>query len=294
MTAGSAVPHRPIVVGVEGSETDETTVAWATNEAVRRQTSLQLVHAQALPSWFGRNHRLTDEAKEYADARVAELLEQARAYVNAREPAMVTESHHEFGAVASVLSNAAREASLVVVGASPTPEQKHTPLRSVAGHVAAHAPCPVVVAHDPGDGPGSGDIIVGVDGSRASEAAVAFACEETVYRGIGVAAVLAWEPTVSGWPVLPDAPEAQRDLAADALAGAVARWQDRYPTVPLEQRLVQGPPVRALLDLAPHASLLVVGSHGHGWFPGLLLGSVSNALIRHAPVTVAVVRGSGH
>ncbi|WP_052745667.1 universal stress protein [Allosalinactinospora lopnorensis] len=275
-----------------GSDADATTLAWATSEAVRRQASLQLVHAQELPSWFVRHHRLTAEAKEDANAHAEELFDRARAHVHAREAAVVTESHFGFGAAASVLSSAAREASLVVLGASRHEEQHHITLRPVASHVAAHAPCPVVVARDPGDG--AGNVIVGVDGSRISEEAVGFAFEEAAYRGTGVAAVMAWEPVISAWPVFPDDVGAQRELAVDALAGSVTRWRDRYPGVSLEQRVVQGHPVRALLDVAPATPLLVVGSHGHGWFPGALLGSVSNALIRRSPVTLAVVRAPGH
>ncbi|WP_082127114.1 universal stress protein [Allosalinactinospora lopnorensis] len=286
-------PRWPVVVGVEGSEADATTLAWAVGEAVRRGAPLHLVHAQEFPPWFARDRKLRESAKEEAGARAEELLERTRALVHAREAAVLTESHFGWGAAAAVLSNAAREASLVVVGASRREDEHHLTLRPVARQVAAHAPCSVIVAHDPGERTADGSVVVGVDGSRISEEAVGFAFEEAAYRGTGVVAVMAWEPEISAWPMLPDDVGSQRELAVAALAESVAGWRDRYPDVALEQRVVQGHPVRTLLEVAPEAALLVVGSRGHGWFPGTLLGSVSSALIRRSPVTLAIVRAPG-
>ncbi|RNL82427.1 universal stress protein [Halostreptopolyspora alba] len=288
MTAKPAARRRPIVVGLDGSEADTAAVEWATDEAGRRGAALRLVYAQDLPSWVARDARLRARVTENAEARTAELFRWARDTVRERDAEVATESRLEWGTAAGVLLNAAREASLVVVGAAQR-EEHHIALRPVASQVAARAPCPVVVAHEAEGSSPDGKVVVGVDGSSASERAVGFAFEEAQYRATGVVALLAWGYELAVWPMVPEEGGSQRDLAAAALAESVAGWRERYPDVPLEQRVVPSQPVRALLDVAPEAALLVVGSHGRGWFPGLLPGSVSNALVRRSSVPLAVV-----
>ena len=68
----------------------------------------------------------------------------------------------------------------------------------------------------------------------------------------------------------------------------VAPLRDRYPGVRVRTEVLTGPPRQVLLDAAKEAGLLVVGSRGLGGFRGLLLGSVSNALLHHADAPVAV------
>ncbi|MBB4934915.1 nucleotide-binding universal stress UspA family protein [Lipingzhangella halophila] len=294
MTAKPTVRRWPIVVGVDGSDADTAAMEWAAGEAVRRRAALRLVHAQELPPWLARDPRLRERITESATERTEELFQRARGLAHARDPELVVGSQLEWGSAAGALLNAAHEAVLVVMGAATSEDQHHISLRPVASHVAAHAPCPVVVARDPAGSSAGGSVIVGVDGSRVSEQAVEFAFEEADYRGTGVVALMAWGPEPAAWPMMPEGADPQHDLAAATLAESVAGMRERYPDVPLEQRVVPSHPVRGFLDAAPEAALLVVGSHGHGWFPGLLLGSVSNALIRRSPVPLAVVRAPGH
>ena len=69
----------------------------------------------------------------------------------------------------------------------------------------------------------------------------------------------------------------------------LAGWCEKYPDVPVHRHLVRGHAVQMLVQESEGATLLVVGSRGHGGFPGLLLGSVSNGLLQHADCPVAVV-----
>ncbi|WP_265584010.1 universal stress protein [Streptomyces chromofuscus] len=73
------------------------------------------------------------------------------------------------------------------------------------------------------------------------------------------------------------------------MAESTAGRQDKYPQVEVRHTVVRGHPVRVLSDAAQWAVLLVVGSRGLGGFSGLLLGSVSQGLLHHAPCPVAVV-----
>jgi nucleotide-binding universal stress UspA family protein len=144
----------------------------------------------------------------------------------------------------------------------------------------------------------SGHIVVGVDGSPESEHAVMWAAEEARlgHRGLTLVHVqkrvsgneLAWLAT-AGIP--PSQVNAEMDQDAERiLERAHALAAEPFPGTPIETVLGYGDPRGQLLDMAPTASMVVVGSRGHGPVAGLLLGSVSGALVRHSPTPVVVVR----
>ncbi|HEX6446232.1 MAG TPA: universal stress protein, partial [Streptosporangiales bacterium] len=81
-----------------------------------------------------------------------------------------------------------------------------------------------------------------------------------------------------------------RAAGARMLAEALADCRDRYPEVDVAEHVVPDPPAQALVTAGDGAVLVVVGSRGRGGFRGLLLGSVSQALLHHAPGPVAIVR----
>ena len=134
-----------------------------------------------------------------------------------------------------------------------------------------------------------GTIVVGVDGSEGCRRALQWAVEEARVRDVRVRAVLAWtyldQPT-GAFDAAYGAPNARAlldQVLADVLTDA--------PDVEVEREVVCDLPVRALLDAARGADLLVVGSRGLGGFKGLLLGSVSQQLVQHAPCPIVVVPG---
>jgi nucleotide-binding universal stress UspA family protein len=166
---------------------------------------------------------------------------------------------------------------------------------SVANAVVAGAACPVVIVRtQPLGKPNTdGPVVVGVDGSPASEAAIAFAFEQASRRGRRLVAVHTWQEVFLD-PELGDRvsfdtnflEERERELLAQRLAG----WQEKYPDVVVTRVVTKGLPVRALLEYGEDAELIVVGSRGLGGYQGMLLGSTSQALVHHAPCPVAVVR----
>jgi nucleotide-binding universal stress UspA family protein len=143
-------------------------------------------------------------------------------------------------------------------------------------------------------------IVVGVDPSDESRAALAWAVEEGRIRRVPVLAVHAWElpviATTSG--LVPPEPEFAADLtqirqaAEEVVAALVEEVAGGASDVDVRPVAVEGKPVNALLDTAEreHAELIVVGSRGHGGFIGLLLGSVSDQVVRHASCPVVVHR----
>ncbi|MFR9807263.1 universal stress protein [Pseudonocardia sp. RS010] len=136
-------------------------------------------------------------------------------------------------------------------------------------------------------------IVVGVDGSVRSVAALRWAAQQARLTGAEVHAVTGWEVPVTIMMV-PTYTEA--DYARDAhlvLDRAVAEVQAEQPDVRIATQLIQKRPALALTIAAQEAQLLVVGSHSHGGdeLPGLHLGSVASYCVHHAPCPVVVIRG---
>lgn len=165
----------------------------------------------------------------------------------------------------------------------------------LAGSVAvALGHCPVAVIRGEDADPGA-PIVVGVDGSAANQAAVALAFDEAAMRGCGLVAVHAWTDTV--FPVTPNGvffPELDwtqlTERAKELLVERLAQWQDKYPQLTVRLVVEHDRPAHALPHAAQEAQLVVVGSRGRGGFTGLLLGSVSQAVIHHAPCPVVIAR----
>jgi len=136
-------------------------------------------------------------------------------------------------------------------------------------------------------------IVVGVDGSDASVAALQWAIDLAAQTGADVDAVhvyeigLAWidgyQPDIGRW--IAEAAAAAEKL----LKGVVERASADHPDVHVIRTVIEGPAARTLIAQAADADLLVVGTRGHGGLPGLLLGSVSNQCTHHAPCPVVVV-----
>ena len=135
-------------------------------------------------------------------------------------------------------------------------------------------------------------IVVGVDGSASSKAALAWAVRQAALTGAEVDAVCAWQiPAAFGYGytmtvAIPDLEKA----AVSELNQAIAEATGSAPEVEIRPLVVQGNPAQALLDCAKGADLLVVGSRGHGGFTGALLGSVGQHCAQHAQCPVVIIR----
>lgn len=133
-------------------------------------------------------------------------------------------------------------------------------------------------------------IIVGVDGSPCSKEALAWAARQAELTGASLTPVATWTlPTGYAWgPPAPDYLDLQSELVA-MLERSVKEVVGEG-AVPLEIRVLPGHPATVLTELSKDASLVVVGSRGHGGFVGLLIGSVSEYLTTHAHCPVVVIR----
>jgi nucleotide-binding universal stress UspA family protein len=140
---------------------------------------------------------------------------------------------------------------------------------------------------------GTGDtrrIVVGYDGSEASEPALRWAFGQAQTIGAALEVVRAWYlPVTYGVPLVSSAEEIAT-AADESLNETVDKLAAEHPGVRVERTVVPGHAAAVLLERAKDADLLVVGSHGHGGFVGALLGSVSQHCIHHATCPVVVVR----
>jgi nucleotide-binding universal stress UspA family protein len=143
-----------------------------------------------------------------------------------------------------------------------------------------------------GNDHGSPRIVVGVDGSPSSKAALVWALRQAERTGAVVEAVTAWwYPSGYGMaPTLDGTVDFEGD-AGKTLAETLAEVSGVAPDVRVGPRVAYGHPAWVLLEAARGADLLVVGSRGHGGFAAALLGSVSRHCVQHAPWPVLVVRG---
>jgi nucleotide-binding universal stress UspA family protein len=146
----------------------------------------------------------------------------------------------------------------------------------------------------PGQRPGQQRIVVGVDDSEGGRRALRWALEDASRRQARVVAVLAWHrPLMGASPAVAAIvdPAEEQAFAEARLAGIVGDALEAAPAgVVVDHVVTEGSPARTLLDEARGADLLVVGSRGRGGFAGLLLGSVSQHCVHHAPCPVVVVR----
>ncbi len=143
--------------------------------------------------------------------------------------------------------------------------------------------------------PGQQVVVVGIDGSDESVAALSWAGRYAAATGATLRAVRAWHyPTAAGMPPEGKAPrqvtaEVEQNMR-DELGNAIAKAA--VPSsVQVETEIAYGHPVQVLLDESRNASLLAVGHRGHGGFPELLTGSVAIHCVSHAACPVVVVRG---
>ncbi|RIV37729.1 universal stress protein [Micromonospora radicis] len=269
--------NRPVVVGVDGSPPSLVAAEHAAQEAVWRSRALHLVHGYLHPLGYGVAINPYEVGLPAPSEDGRKMLEQTAAELVDRWPGLAVEVRQVAGGPGATLVEESRRADLVVVGSRGLGGFAGLLLGSVGTQVAAHGHCPVLVVRPPDRPlPTDGPVLVGVDGSESAELAVGYGAEEAVRRGGTLVLVhVAGEGDADGGQLL-------------ATAAAAARGS--HPGLTVEERVLTAPKAdEALIEASTEAALVVAGSRGRGGFAGLLLGSVSQALVHHArcPVLVA-------
>jgi nucleotide-binding universal stress UspA family protein len=286
-----------IMVGADGSSASNAAICWAARDAVIRRLPLTVVHVvnPVATTW---PHSLPPDGlavwQENEGRRVladALKIAQDTAKDNPRIP---IETELIFSATVATLIDRSQEAELMVVGNSGRAAVAPGLLGSVSSSLVRHAHCPVAVIRDEGPRmphPAQAPVLVGIDGSPACELATEIAFDEASRRHVDLIALHAWSDTeIIELPGLDwSAVKAEEErLLAEGLAG----WQERYPDVSVHRLLVCDRPARVLVETSESAQLVVLGSHGRGGFTGMLLGSVSNAVVQSVRIPVIVAQPS--
>ncbi|CAN5851472.1 universal stress protein [soil metagenome] len=289
--------HTGIVVGVDGSAASAEAVRWAALEAGMRKLPLVVVHVRGtLPVGVAAMGfavaPIPQEVFDWQIEHAQTVVDDAVDSVLAAEPRVRVRGEVICGSAVQTLIDLSKDAQMIVVGSRGLDALQRGIFGSVSTGVVHHGHCPVAVVHEEsrtGAPPANAPVLVGVDGSPASELATAIAFDEASWRGVDLIALHAWSDNdMSGFPGTDRS--AVIGAARETLAERLAGWRDRYPDVAVRPRIVLDHPARYLLDEAQTAQLVVVGSHGRGGFAGMLLGSVSSAVLHAARIPVIVAR----
>jgi nucleotide-binding universal stress UspA family protein len=281
-----------IVVGVDGSAAPIRAARWAAVEAVRRNLPIRLVHAHAAPAFGCDSATRTQAVHDALFAKARDWLRTAAVAVAATAPDVPVRADLRLVGPVPALTAESRRARLLVLGARGLGGLPGLMLGSTAEAVAGQAACPVAVI-PAGPAPAAdAPVVVGVDGSAFSDAAVAVAFDEASARKAPLIAVHAWSDQPMGDPFarLPEGDDWAREAGGRLLAEQLAGWQDKHPEVAVRPVVTRDRPAFSLLAHASAAQLLVVGSQGRGGFAGMQLGSTSRAVLHGPPCPVIVAR----
>ncbi|RRO18648.1 universal stress protein [Saccharopolyspora rhizosphaerae] len=270
-----STPDKPVVVGIDGSDDATRAAGWAVTEADRRQAPLLLVIVNDDPA-----------RTSYAEGAVHRTADKCRAMA----PQLSVDVELASGRPVEELLRYSRQAQLVVLGGRGHGGFTDALLGGVSSAVATHASCPVVVVRR-GVPTTAGPVLVGVDGSDSSTAALRFAFEEAQLAGAQLLVVEVWhEGDLLAGPLRREESDRVQEDVERSLADQVSAVQEQFPDIRTRLLAQRGHPVAALTDAGRDAQLLVVGHRGRGEFGGLFLGSVAAGVLHHAPCPVAVVR----
>ncbi|MBJ7338121.1 universal stress protein [Mycolicibacterium sp.] len=285
-----------IIVAVDGSPASKVAAQWAVHEAAVRGEPLTLVHVLPAPlvTMWPEPPRSLARQREWHEHHGHQIIgEAADAVEQSALRDHVTVEHQTLsGNTLSTLIDLSKDAVMVVVGCRGRNASDRSILGSIPTGLIRHAHSPVAIVHDevrPIVDSTTAPVVVGIDGSPTSDLATAIAFDEASRRHVGLVAVHCWgeygpyEVASIDW-------EQQFGEGKVALANHLAPWERRHPEVAVERRLVYGQPAYKLLEASEAAQLTVVGSHGRGGFAGMLLGSVSSAVVQAVRTPVIVAR----
>jgi nucleotide-binding universal stress UspA family protein len=289
------VKHLGIVVAVDGSPASDAATCWAARDAALRNIPLTVVSVVTTPT-------ATFPPVPYPDSLGVRLEDQGRKAaadaVKIAEDAVPTDrkvavkSEVVFSTPAQALVKMSDEAEMIVVGSSGKGTLARGLLGSVSSSVVRQANCPVAVIRDEDllmPDPQHAPVLVGIDGSPASELATEIAFDQASRRGVELIALHAWSDVCAsglpGW-------EWSAPGSESSFADSLAHWQERYPNVTVQRVVVCDEPARQLIEKSESAQLVVVGSHGRGAFDRMVLGSVSNTVLHSVRIPVIVARPS--
>jgi nucleotide-binding universal stress UspA family protein len=279
-----------VVVGIDDEDPDMLLLGWAATEAAFRRTRLMICH---VCEWQAGQQapQPMDEGGD-PDLRVGpeRVVGTALHAVRAAFPDLPVSGAIGTGNPVRGLLALSERSAMIALGARGIGGFAGLLMGSVSGQVAEHASCAVAVVKPAAST--AADVVVGIDGSAQSAEALELGLAEARRTGGTLIALHAYRypPVAAAYAPNPGYGDAGiRELAEQTLADALDDVEDRNPDVKIERRIDHGPAARVLLAAAEDAAVLVVGARGMAGFTGLIVGSVSQQVLRHArcPVLVA-------
>ena len=286
-----------VVVAVDGGEPSNNAVRWAANTSNKRGIPLRLASSYTMPQFLYAEGMVPPQ-ELYDDLQKECLRKIDAARVIAHEVAPDIQIGHTVveGSPIDMLLDLSTTSTMIVMGSRGLGGLSGMVLGSVSAAVVSHASCPVVVVREDNavtEETKYGPVVVGVDGSDVSTKATQVAFEEANARGAELHAVHTYMDNSSlaaGAIVTEDQLQQVDAQRAEKLDQALAPFALEFPDVAVKKIITRDRPVRALVEQAQNAQLLITGSHGRGGFKGMLLGSTSRALLQAAPCPMMVVR----
>lgn len=285
-----------ILVGVDGSGSSDTAIRWAVREAVTRHEALTLmaVAKRQEPLFVTYDSEKIKTSRQAQRSTYDRILAAARQIVDDElggsglgDVSVVFRFAHPL----ATLIEASKRVRLVVVGCRGVSPLDRLALGSVSNGLVRHAHCPVAVIHEDRSAThAQAPILLGIDGSPASEFATAIAFEEASARRAPLIAMHAWSQSLTTPSPLDWMMDEQKAHAI--LSERLAGWREDYPDVDVTPVVIKEGVSCWLVDQSDTAQLIVVGSRGRHGFAGMALGSVSAAVVQAAEVPVIVARGS--
>jgi len=283
-----------ILVGVDGSEFSDAAVRWAVREAAIRHEPLTLM---TVAEYHGPRF-VTYDIEKIQNSRRAQHREIDRILVGARQVvddvvgdrgSGKVDTEFLFAHPLATLIDMSKDMRLVVVGCRGMGVLPRLTLGSISSGLVRYAHCPVAVIHKEHPEPNvHAPILLGIDGSPASEFATTIAFDAASRRRAPLIAMHAWADSLTSgahfnWTI-------DEQMGDELLSERLAGWQENYPDVHVKPILIHQDASRWLVNHSDTAQLVVVGSHGRGGFAGMLLGSVSATVVNAADVPVIVAR----
>ncbi len=288
-----------VVVAVDGSTASHNAVRWAANTANKRGIPLRLASSYTMPQFlYAEGMVPPQELFDDLQAETMEKIDEARNIAYEIAPDIKIGHTIAEGSPIDMLLEMSRDVTMIVMGSRGLGGLSGMVMGSVSASVVSHASCPVVVVRQDNDVTQDskyGPVVVGVDGSEVSSKATEIAFAEADARGAELVAVHTWmdmqvQASLAGLSAAQQQWEEVEREQTEMLAEQLAPLVERHPEVRVKKVITRDRPVRALVEQAEGAQLLVVGSHGRGGFKGMLLGSTSRALLQSAPCPMMVVR----
>ena len=276
-----------IVVGVTGGPETSRAADWAAVRAAATGQSMQLLGV------VGGAVGAVGEGPVVESAMTAtqEMLDAEAARLSGSGATVTTRV--VVGDPVTALIAASKDAAMLVLGSDYRGADSGPARGSHGIRIVAASSCPVAVVPDIDLGDRRG-VVVGVDGSAVSDAAIDFAADEAERLGERLIAVCVWTPVASprhSPMVFPEQyRESMNELTRETLAASLAGVRERHPSLEIEEHVAEGYPATVINHLAADARLAVVGSRGRGAVRRFLLGSISHEVLQRLATVTAVVR----